>query len=93
MRIFLNMIVKNEALNMPSNLNSIKNLIDGVCILDTGSTDTTIQVIEDWCSSHNKFCKVHQEPFVNFGKSRTRSFELAQQAVKTEFGADSLQES
>jgi glycosyltransferase involved in cell wall biosynthesis len=93
MRIFLNMIVKNEALNMPSNLNSVKDLIDGVCILDTGSTDDTIQVIEDWCKSNEKFCKVHQEPFVNFGKSRTRSFELAQQAVSTEYGSEALKES
>jgi tetratricopeptide (TPR) repeat protein len=81
MLIFLNMIVKNEALNMPSNLNSVKDLIDGVCILDTGSTDNTMEVIEDWCIEHSKVCHLKKEPFVNFGKSRTSSFEWAKEAI------------
>ena len=73
MRVILNMIVKNESANMPSNLKSVKDLIDAVCILDTGSSDNTIQVIETWCTHNNKPCKVYEEDFLDFGRSRTRA--------------------
>lgn len=47
-KIILNCIVKNEAHVLPRMLKSVLPLIDEYQILDTGSTDNTIQVIEDF---------------------------------------------
>lgn len=45
MRLLLNAIVKNEAARIPRMLESVRGLIDGWCILDTGSTDGTREII------------------------------------------------
>ena len=42
--ISLCMIVKNEEKNLPRCLNSIKDLVDEIIIVDTGSTDQTKEV-------------------------------------------------
>lgn len=38
------MIVKNEAVNLPNCLNSVKNVVAEIVIVDTGSTDNTKQI-------------------------------------------------
>ena len=40
------MIVKNEASSIVQTIESVKEWVDRYCILDTGSTDNTIQLIE-----------------------------------------------
>ena len=42
------MIVKNEEKDLPECLDSIKNIADLIYIVDTGSTDNTFKVIQDW---------------------------------------------
>ena len=44
-RICLNMIVKNESRIIKRCLDSILPLIDSYCIIDTGSTDGTQEII------------------------------------------------
>ena len=46
-RIILNMIVKNESANLEKNFRRVKNLVDAIVLLDTGSTDNTIQIAKD----------------------------------------------
>jgi glycosyltransferase involved in cell wall biosynthesis len=46
--ISLCMIVKNESHVIERCLNSVKPLLDYVLIVDTGSTDNTIEVIYNW---------------------------------------------
>ena len=41
MKVSLVMIVKNEALNIQRCLESAKNIVDEIIIVDTGSTDDT----------------------------------------------------
>ncbi|MBK3494227.1 glycosyltransferase family 2 protein [Viridibacillus sp. YIM B01967] len=72
------MIVKNESKIIERCLNGAKSIIDYVSICDTGSTDQTVEIIEDWCKKNNMPCTVHREPFKNFGYNRTLSAELAQ---------------
>ncbi len=42
--ISLSMIVKNEAHNLPDCLNSVKNLVHEMIVIDTGSTDNTKEI-------------------------------------------------
>jgi len=43
-RLSLCMIVRNEAENLPSCLKSVSGIVDEAIVLDTGSTDLTVQV-------------------------------------------------
>ena len=40
------MIVKNEAASIVQTIESVKEWVDRYCILDTGSTDNTVQLIQ-----------------------------------------------
>jgi glycosyltransferase involved in cell wall biosynthesis len=74
------MIVKNESKIIERCLNSARPIIDSVSICDTGSTDETPEIIENWCSENNIPGKVHHKSFINFGYNRTLAVSLAQNA-------------
>jgi glycosyltransferase involved in cell wall biosynthesis len=76
-KICLNMIVKNESRIIQRCLTSVLSLLDYVVITDTGSSDNTIQLIEEFLSNHNIPGRVYQEPWSNFGYNRTNSIENA----------------
>lgn len=46
MKLSLCMIVKNEETNLPKCLQSIEDVVDEIVVLDTGSSDQTIQIAE-----------------------------------------------
>lgn len=79
-KICLCMIVKNEANVIIRCLESAKPVIDYVSICDTGSTDDTVALIENWCVENNIPGTVHYEPFKNFGYNRSVSAELTKKA-------------
>lgn len=64
--ICLAMIVKNEAPILPRLFESVKGFVSEYCIVDTGSTDNTIETIK----SMDMPGIVVQEPFVDFGTTR-----------------------
>lgn len=67
----LNMIVKNESRIIGRLLESVYLLIDSYCICDTGSTDDTVSIIENFFASKNiSGCIIHK-PFIDFGTNRT----------------------
>jgi tetratricopeptide (TPR) repeat protein len=70
-KVCLNMIVKNESKVILRLLNSVLPIIDGYCICDTGSTDNTIELIENFMKHHNKTGVIVKEPFRDFGYNRT----------------------
>ncbi len=74
-KIGLCMIVKNESKIIERCLDSVKPMIDYVCVADTGSTDSTIEVINSWLIKNNMAGQVVSEPWKNF--AHNRSFALA----------------
>ena len=66
----LNMIVKNESKIITRLLESVLPIIDCYCICDTGSTDNTVELIQDFCSKRNITGKIVNEPFKNFAHNR-----------------------
>ena len=41
-------MVKNEAKNLPRSLESVKSAVDEIIVVDTGSTDTTVEIAESY---------------------------------------------
>jgi len=68
------MIVKNESKIITRLLESVLPIIDCYCICDTGSTDNTIELIQQFFSNRNINGKIVNEPFKNF--SHNRNFAL-----------------
>ena len=75
----LNMIVKNESKVILRLLQSVANYIDCYCICDTGSTDNTIEIIQDFFNSKGIPGKIIREPFQDFGYNRTFSLKACEQ--------------
>ena len=75
-RIGLNMIVKNEAHIIREVMTCTLPLIDTYVIVDTGSTDNTIQVIKDFYNEHGIQGHVFERPWKNFGHNRSEAIKL-----------------
>jgi glycosyltransferase involved in cell wall biosynthesis len=77
MSICLVMIVKNEEDIIRRSLSSVLPFVDTWCIVDTGSTDSTIIKIKEIVEEHGKKGFLHQRPWKNFGYNRSEALELA----------------
>lgn len=73
--IRLNMIVKNEAHVILRCLASVKPWIDSWCIVDTGSSDGTQDIIQDYLKDIPG--QLYERPWKNFGYNRTEALQLA----------------
>ena len=74
--INLCIMVKNGGPQFEQMLTANLHLIDTWTILDTGSTDNTIDIINNVLVG-KKYGNLYQEPFINFRDSRNRLLELA----------------
>jgi hypothetical protein len=79
--INLCIMVKNGGKQFENMLTENMNFIDRWTILDTGSTDDTIEVINRVLVGKKKG-ELFQEPFINFRDSRNRLLELAGESCK-----------
>ena len=70
------MIVKNEAHIIHESLTCTLPLISTFCIVDTGSTDDTIQKIKNFYAEKGIEGEVHERPWKNFGYNRTEALQL-----------------
>lgn len=81
-KICLTMIVKNESRIIERCLLSVKDIVDCISICDTGSSDNTVAIIEQFLVTHGIPGKVHQHDWKNFGHNRTLSVQAAQGVLK-----------
>lgn len=81
-KLVLTQIVKNEAHVITRMLNSIKPIVDIVCLVDTGSTDDTIEVVKNWGTQNNIETHVFERAFDNFENSRNYSIQMAREVTK-----------
>ncbi len=73
--VCLNMIVKDEAPVIERCLRDVLPLVDAWCIVDTGSTDGTQDIIRQVMADVPGV--LHERPWKNFGHNRTEAIRLA----------------
>jgi glycosyltransferase involved in cell wall biosynthesis len=78
-KLILTQIMKNESHVAKRMLDSIKSIVDGICVIDTGSTDDSIEVVRKWGSDNGIETYVFERPFDNFENSRNYSFQKARE--------------
>ena len=84
MKIVLILMVKNESRILERCLNAIEPAVDAVCVVDTGSTDNTVELATKWVSGRKGV--VAGIPWKNFGESRSASFVVARDFVRDTLG-------
>ena len=76
-RLMLVLMIKNEEKIIKRCIQSALPICDAVCITDTGSTDDTITIVKEYFKELNVPCKLYSSPWVNFGISRSSSYDNA----------------
>jgi len=71
------MMIKNEEKVILRCLNSVKDLVDYFFIVDTGSTDNTIELVRNYFSENNLKGEIVERPWRNFGENKTEALQLA----------------
>ena len=84
-KICLNMIVKNESAIIHRLIDSVLPIIDSYCICDTGSTDKTPELIENYFKLKGIPGKVVHEPFQDFGYNRTKALEFCRDIPNADY--------
>lgn len=80
MRVCWNAIVRNESARIVRCMQSLIEHIDCAVVLDTGSTDDTIELIKDFFEMHRKPVEVYRHPFDDFSQSRNRALFFARES-------------
>lgn len=83
--ICLCMIVKNESEVLPRLFRSVKDYLDYYIIVDTGSTDDTIELIRREMGGYGIEGEIHERAWVNFGVNRQQALDLAVAAGKADW--------
>lgn len=87
-KIVLTMIVKNEEHVIERALRSCYNMIDSYCIVDTGSTDNTKEIIKNFFDSKKINGKIIDFEFTNFEECRNQSIIHAKELGEYGFWMD-----
>lgn len=78
-KLILTQIMKDEEHVAERMLSSIKPIVDGICVVDTGSSDKSIEIVRKWGEDNGIETYVTERPFDNFEDSRNASFALARE--------------
>lgn len=71
-------MVKNEENNIKVTIDSFKNYFSRVIVLDTGSTDNTIEIITKTCKNNKQQLYLKETTFKSFPESRNEALEFAE---------------
>ena len=77
------MIVKDEEKVIEQSLRCTLPHVNSWCIVDTGSTDNTKELIQTITAEYNIPGTLYERPWINFGHNRTEALELARQEKST----------
>lgn len=77
-KIILNLMIKNESKIIERCIGNSIDYVDAVNILDTGSTDNTVEVCKAYLTASGKPFRISVHPFKTFGYSRSISFDESQ---------------
>jgi glycosyltransferase involved in cell wall biosynthesis len=69
----LNMIVRDEKANIVRCFDSVSNLISAIAVVDTGSVDDTVDLMNKYIQEKQIPGEVISRPWVNFGHNRTEA--------------------
>ena len=86
-KIVLILMIKNESKIIRRCIDTVIDFVDAFCITDTGSTDNTLEIIDDIIKTSSKPGKRYSTTFDNFGFTRTESFTFTKEFVQ-ELGWD-----
>ncbi len=75
--VCLTMIVRNEAHIIRESLDAAAGHIDRWVIVDTGSTDDTVAIVEQRMADHGIPGEIHHRPWRDFGTNRSEALQLA----------------
>ena len=81
MKLVLVLMIKNEEKILKRCLEAVQDIVDCFCITDTGSTDSSVEIANEFLKTHTG--NVATDVWKNFGYNRTLSFSNAQTYVKT----------
>lgn len=78
------LMIKNEERSIQATLSSyVAGGIKHFLIFDTGSTDNTVRIVQDYFKQYPVIASIQQEPFIDFAQSRNRALELAESVFST----------
>lgn len=81
--IVLASMIKNEAKIICRMLDSAAAAATHFCLVDTGSTDNTLEAIKEWAGKRGLPLAVYSVPFVDFGTTRTETIQAAAQWARS----------
>ena len=84
-RVALVMMIKNEEKRIEVSYDSVRSITNTFVILDTGSTDRTIEITRAYCKKHGITLHLKEDPFVNFEVSRNVLLDFADEALKNHY--------
>jgi len=79
-KFVLILMVRNESKIIERCLNSVEGFVDAICVTDTGSTDSTCEIVNKYLDTHNG--SLHVSEWKNFGHNRTISFLNAREQLR-----------
>jgi glycosyltransferase involved in cell wall biosynthesis len=83
-KLALVLMIKNEEKRIEVSFDSIRPYTDTFIILDTGSTDRTIEICRSYCKKHFIKLFLKEEPFINFCISRNVLLDYADSVLKNQ---------
>jgi glycosyltransferase involved in cell wall biosynthesis len=84
-KIALLMMVKNEEKRLLVSLESVKDVVDSLIIFDTGSTDSTLDIVETFANKNNIALFLKRGEFTDFSTSRNVSLEFADEVASKHY--------